>query len=88
MNTTQKQPPKKKKPAVKKKTVKNIRVEPNVAAGIFLLTNIAPDRWRNRQNIDATTNGKDIARDPITIEVIDRREQVIEATNNDADSDD
>lgn len=32
-----------------KQTQKNIRVEPNVAAGIFLLTNIAPDRWKNRQ---------------------------------------
>lgn len=61
---------------VKKKTVKNIRVEPSVAAGIFLLTNIAPSRWRNRHNIDATTNGKDLSREPITIEIIDRRDQI------------
>lgn len=32
-----------------KQTQKNIRVEPNIGAGIFLLTNIAPERWKNRQ---------------------------------------
>lgn len=32
------------KPKTKKRVTKNIRVEPNVAAGIFLLTNIAPGR--------------------------------------------
>lgn len=32
-----------------KQTQKNIRVEPNIGAGIFLLTNIAPDKWKNRQ---------------------------------------
>lgn len=34
---------------VVKKTVKNMRVEPNVGAAIFLLTNLAPERWQNRQ---------------------------------------
>lgn len=32
-----------------KKTVKNVRVEPNVGAAIFLLTNLAPERWQNKQ---------------------------------------
>lgn len=37
------------------KTVKkNIHVEPNVGAGIFLLTNIAPERWRNRRDVSYT----------------------------------
>lgn len=34
-----------------KRTVKNIKVEPNVAAGIFILTNIAPEKWKNRQQV-------------------------------------
>ena len=38
------------KPRIKKQVKKNIRVEPNVGAAIFLLTNIAPERWKNRQN--------------------------------------
>lgn len=38
------------KPSIKKQVKKNIRVEPNVGAAIFLLTNIAPERWKNRQN--------------------------------------
>ena len=36
-------------PKIVKQTKKNIRVEPNVGAAIFLLTNIASDRWKNRQ---------------------------------------
>lgn len=36
-------------PKIVKQTKKNIRVEPNVGAAIFLLTNIAPERWKNRQ---------------------------------------
>lgn len=38
------------KPRIKKQTKKNVRVEPNVGAAIFLLTNIAPERWKNRQD--------------------------------------
>lgn len=50
------------KPKIKKQIKKNIRVEPNVGAAIFLLTNIAPERWKNRQDAktDISTNGKDI----------------------------
>lgn len=50
------------KPSIKKQVKKNIRIEPNVAASIFLLTNISPERWKNRQDskTDVTTNGKDI----------------------------
>lgn len=49
------------KPKIKKQVKKNIRVEPNVGAAIFLLTNIAPQRWKNRQDIktDVTTGGKE-----------------------------
>jgi hypothetical protein len=49
------------KPSIKKQVKKNIRVEPNVGAAIFLLTNIAPQRWKNRQDIktDVTTGGKE-----------------------------
>lgn len=41
-------------PYIKKKTVTKKRVQANVAAGIFLLTNIAPERWKNRQNTEHT----------------------------------
>lgn len=37
-------------PKIVKQTKKNVRVEPNVGAAIFLLTNIAPDKWRNKIN--------------------------------------
>ena len=39
---------------VKKRIRKTVRVEPNIGAAIFLLTNIAPERWRNRRDIDFT----------------------------------
>ena len=39
------------------------RVEPNVGAAVFLLTNIAPERWKNRQrqDVDITTGGDKVA---------------------------
>lgn len=36
-------------PRIKKQVKKNIHVEPNVGAAIFLLTNLAPERWKNKQ---------------------------------------
>lgn len=33
---------------------KTIHVEPNVNAGIFILTNLYPDRWRNKQTQELT----------------------------------
>ena len=42
------------KPCIKRQVKKNIRIEPNVAAAIFLLTNIAPERWKNRQSQNLT----------------------------------
>ena len=41
-----------KKKKLKKEVRKNVRVEPNVGAGIFLLTNLAPERWKNKQNTE------------------------------------
>lgn len=42
------------KPVIVKQVKKNIHVEPNVGAAIFLLTNIAPERWRNRRDVSYT----------------------------------
>ena len=63
------------KPKIKKQVKKNIRVEPNVGAAIFLLTNIAPERWKNKQdnNVKIEDEGE-----PIQIEIIDKREDVKE----------
>lgn len=63
------------KPKIKKQVKKNIRVEPNVGAAIFLLTNIAPDRWKNKQ--DSTVSVKE-DNEPIQIEIIDKREDIRE----------
>lgn len=47
-----------------RKTEEKVKVAPNVGAAIFLLTNIDPERWKNRQEskTDITTNGKEIGR--------------------------
>lgn len=47
-------------PKIVKQTKKNIRVEPNVGAAIFLLTNIAPERWKNKRDntVDIRTDGE------------------------------
>lgn len=52
------------KPRIKKQVTKNIRVEPNVGAAIFLLTNIAPERWKNRQNQEVNISNEK----PITVD--------------------
>lgn len=43
-------------PRIKKQVKKNIRVEPNVGAAVFLLTNIAPERWKNRRQQDVNVD--------------------------------
>lgn len=63
------------KPKIKKQVKKNIHVEPNVGANIFLLTNIAPDRWKNKQDNNVKIEDKS---EPIQIEIIDKREDVKE----------
>lgn len=49
-------------------TKKNMHVAPNVGAGIFLLTNIAPERWKNRQNKEVS-GGVEVK--GLTVEVAD-----------------
>ena len=45
----------------KKHTTKTMREPANVGAAIFLLTNIAPGRWKNRQSQEVTgKDGKDL----------------------------
>lgn len=38
------------KPRVKKKTVEEVEVQPNVGAAIFLLTNMDGETWKNKQS--------------------------------------
>lgn len=45
-------------PKIVKQVKKNVKVEPNVGAAIFLLTNVAPDRWKNRQDNTTKVDGK------------------------------
>lgn len=40
------------KPKIKRQRVKTIYVQPNVAAGIFLLTNLDPEHYQNKQNMN------------------------------------
>lgn len=38
------------KPRIKRQTRRTMHEAPNVAAAIFLLTNLDPERWKNRQD--------------------------------------
>lgn len=40
------------KPKLKKQTRVKKHIQPNTGAGIFLLTNIAPERWKNKLNTE------------------------------------
>lgn len=57
-----------------KKVVKTVHVEPNVGAGIFLLTNLNPQEWQNKQRQDISLETE--ADNSIQVEIIDKREQV------------
>lgn len=51
-------------PVIKKQIVETVDVAPNVGAAIFLLTNIAPQRWKNKINNDVNAEVKaDVAGD-------------------------
>lgn len=55
------------KPIIAKKIVTKRKQEPNVAATIFALTNLKGDIWKNKQNTDVTTNGRDIATKELSV---------------------
>lgn len=44
-------------PVIKKQTTEDVDVQPNVGAAIFLLTNIAPERWQNKIQQQADIQG-------------------------------
>ena len=46
------------KPRIKKQTTEDVNVPSNVGAAIFLLTNIAPDRWKNKVSNDINADVK------------------------------
>lgn len=41
---------------IKKKTSEKVEVQPNVGAAVFLLTNIAGEKWKNKQNTEVEAN--------------------------------
>lgn len=46
------------KPIIKKQTIEDVEVSPNVGAAIFLLTNLAPERWKNKIQNDVNADVK------------------------------
>lgn len=41
---------------IKKKKLEKVQVAPNIGAAVFLLTNVAGDQWKNKQNSEVTAN--------------------------------
>lgn len=63
------------RPAKIKTTTKHI--PPDTAAIIFTLTNREPSRYQNKYNAELSgKNGKDLIPEPITIRIIDEKEQL------------
>lgn len=48
-------------PKIKERTVTKKHFQPNLGAIIHFQTNKDPENWRNRQNVDITTKGKEFA---------------------------
>jgi len=67
------------KPMISKKIVEKKPVAPSVAANIFLLTNLAPDRWKNRQNQEVTgADGEPLSQAPIQITISEAKPSKVE----------
>lgn len=43
---------------IKKQTKEKVEVAPNIGAAVFLLTNVAGDTWKNKQNTEVSANVK------------------------------
>ena len=69
-------------PVIKKQTTEDVDVQPNVGAAIFLLTNIAPDRWQNKIQQQADIQGS-LALD---VTVVSNETPAIATSENDVDA--
>jgi hypothetical protein len=71
------------KPKIKEQTIIDKHYQPDTAAIIFTLTNKVPEEYQNKYNAELTgKNGKDLIPEPITIRIIDEKEQLNGNTND------
>lgn len=71
------------KPKIKEQTIIDRHYQPDTAAIIFTLTNKVPEEYQNKYNTELTgKNGKDLIPEPITIRIIDEKEQLNGNTND------
>lgn len=75
------------KPTITKMVKKKIVIQPNVGAAIFLLTNLDPEHYQNRQRTDVAVKKDD--EKPMTIEEINKeiaRLEKLDKKGNDEES--
>lgn len=72
------------KPQIKRQTKTKKHVEPNVGAGIFILTNIAPQTWQNKQRNDVAIR-KEESEDMPREEILDELERLENCVRNETD---
>lgn len=67
------------KPIISKKIVEKKQVAPSVAANIYLLGNINPEKWKNRQSSEVTgADGEPLSQTPITIQISEAKPSKVE----------
>lgn len=69
-------------PVIKRQTTEDVDVQPNVGAAIFLLTNIAPERWQNKIQQQADITGS-LALD---VKVVNNDTPAIATSENEVDA--
>lgn len=69
-------------PVIKKQTTEDVDVQPNVGAAIFLLTNIAHERWQNKIQQQSDIQGS-LALD---VKVVNSETPAIATSENDVDA--
>ena len=71
------------KPKIKEQTIIDKHYQPDTAAIIFTLTNKVPEEYQNKYNTELTgKDGKDLIPEPITVRIIDDKEQLNGNTND------
>jgi hypothetical protein len=71
------------KPKIKEKSTTKKHVAPNLGAVIHFQTNKDPENWKNKQSTELTgKDGKDLIPEPITVRIIDEKEQLNGNTND------
>lgn len=64
-------------PVIKKQSTEDVEVKPDIGAAVFILTNMAPERWKNRQHNEISGGLKTESETNVNFDVTDIPEELL-----------